>query len=95
MLEPVEHLRWEVSAHIATLTIDRPEKRNAMTDAMYRGLTGWLFALDAAPEVRVIVIRGEGPTFCAGSDVSAFAGKSVVDRDRHFGHTADFFLAFS
>ena len=95
MLEPVDHLRWEVSDHIATLTIDRPEKRNAMTSGMYLGLTRWLFALDDLPEARVIIIRGEGPTFCAGSDVSSFAGESAVEQDRHFGQTADFFLAFS
>lgn len=95
MLEPVDHLRWDISDHVATLTIARPEKRNAMTNAMYRGLTRWLFALDEISEVRVIVIRGEGPTFCAGSDVSSFAEDSAVERDRHFGYTADFFLAFS
>lgn len=95
MLEPVDHLRWEISDHVATITIDRPEKRNAMTGEMYLGLRGWLFALDELPEARVIIIRGEGPAFCAGSDVSSFAGKSAEERDRHFGHTADFFLAFS
>ncbi len=95
MLEPVDHLRWEISDHVATLTIDRPEKRNAMTGGMYLGLTRWLFALDELPEARVIIIQGEGPAFCAGSDVRSFAGKPVVEQDRHFGQTADFFLAFS
>jgi enoyl-CoA hydratase/carnithine racemase len=95
MLESVDHLNWDISDHIATLTITRPEKRNAMTDAMYRGMRRWLFALDEAPEVRVIVIRGEGPIFCAGSDMSSFGDKSGPERERHFGYTADFFLAIS
>lgn len=52
MLEPVDHLSWDINGHIATLTIAWPEKRNAMTDAMYRGMRRWLFTLDEAPEVR-------------------------------------------
>ncbi len=95
MLEPVDNLSWDISDHIATLTIDRPEKRNAMTDTMYRGMRRWLFTLDESPEVRVIIVRGEGPTFCAGADVSSFGDKSGPERERHFGYTADFFLAFS
>ncbi len=95
MLEPVENLRWEIGDHIATLTIARPEKRNAMTGAMYRGMTRWLFALDEMPEVHAVIVRGEGPTFCAGSDIASFGDKSTVERDRHFGYTAEFFLAFS
>lgn len=93
MLEPVEHLRWELADHVATLTIARPEKRNCLTDAMYRGLARWLHALDGIPEARVVVLRGEGPTFCAGSDINYFLNKSIVDRERHFGYVADLLQA--
>lgn len=95
MLEPVEHLRWEINGHVATLTIDRPGKRNAMTLGMYTGLRNWLLALDEMPEARVIIIRGEGPAFCAGSDVRGLPEKQGAERDIHFQRTASFFLAFS
>ncbi len=56
--------------HVATLTIDRPEKRNAMTAAMWAGLPGVLAELAGDPEVRVLVVTGAGPSFCAGADIA-------------------------
>jgi enoyl-CoA hydratase/carnithine racemase len=56
--------------HVAVLTIDRPEKRNAMTAAMWAALPGVLDALAGDPEVRVLVVTGAGPSFCAGADIS-------------------------
>ena len=52
------------------LTIDRPEKRNAMTAAMWAGLPGVLAGLAEDPGVRVLVVTGAGPSFCAGADIS-------------------------
>jgi enoyl-CoA hydratase/carnithine racemase len=56
--------------HVARLTIDRPEKRNAMTAAMWAGLPGVLGGLADDPAVRVLVVTGAGPSFCAGADIS-------------------------
>jgi enoyl-CoA hydratase/carnithine racemase len=56
--------------HVAVLTIDRPEKRNAMTAAMWAALPGVLVPLAEDPEVRVLVVTGAGPSFCAGADIS-------------------------
>ena len=56
--------------HVAVLTIDRPEKRNAMTAAMWAALPGVLAALAGDPEVRALVVTGAGPSFCAGADIS-------------------------
>jgi enoyl-CoA hydratase/carnithine racemase len=56
--------------HVARLTIDRPEKRNAMTAAMWAGLPGVLDGLADDPAVRVLVVTGKGPSFCAGADIS-------------------------
>jgi enoyl-CoA hydratase/carnithine racemase len=55
---------------VAVLTIDRPEKRNAMTAAMWAALPGVLGDLAEAPGVRVLVVTGAGPSFCAGADIS-------------------------
>src|SRR5436309_15440263 len=56
--------------HVAVLTIDRPEKRNAMTAAMWAALPGVLATLAEDPAVRVLVVTGVGPSFCAGADIS-------------------------
>ena len=56
--------------HVARLTIDRPDKRNAMTAAMWAGLPGVLAGLAEDPAVRVLVVTGAGPSFCAGADIT-------------------------
>jgi len=55
---------------VAVLTIDRPEKRNAMTAAMWAALPGVLTALADDRTVRALVVTGAGPSFCAGADIS-------------------------
>jgi enoyl-CoA hydratase/carnithine racemase len=71
MSEPLHVTR---DGHVAVLTIDRPEKRNAMTAAMWAALPGVLAELADAPAVRVLVVTGAGPTFCAGADISDLLG---------------------
>ncbi|MGZ4668164.1 MAG: enoyl-CoA hydratase/isomerase family protein [Blastococcus sp.] len=55
---------------VAVLTIDRPAKRNAMTAAMWAALPGVLADLAGDSGVRVLVVTGAGPSFCAGADIS-------------------------
>ncbi|MGN6326120.1 enoyl-CoA hydratase-related protein [Pseudolysinimonas sp.] len=57
---------------VTTLTLDRPEKRNAITTAMYTALADALDAADADDAVRVVVIRGAGASFTAGNDLADF-----------------------
>lgn len=54
---------------VATVTLNRPEKRNAMSVALLRGLRAAFDGLEARPDVRVVVVRGAGPAFCAGMDL--------------------------
>jgi enoyl-CoA hydratase/carnithine racemase len=54
---------------IATLTLNRPEKRNAINQAMIESLTAHFTALEQHRDVRVVVIRGAGKVFCAGRDL--------------------------
>ena len=63
-------LRVTCGGHVATLTIDRPDKRNAMTAAMWAGLPGVLAGLAEEPAVRVLVVTGAGASFCAGADIA-------------------------
>ncbi|MBO2462574.1 enoyl-CoA hydratase/isomerase family protein [Actinomadura violacea] len=66
-------LRWEVDGAVATVTLNRPERRNAMTFATWRGLAEIGRSLPAG--VRVVVLRGAGPSFSAGIDLSMFSGE--------------------
>lgn len=63
-------VRLDVAAGIATVLLDRPEKRNALDDAMIAGLHDALRRADADREVRVIALRGAGKDFCSGFDLA-------------------------
>ncbi|MCF3181177.1 enoyl-CoA hydratase/isomerase family protein [Streptomyces polychromogenes] len=67
-------LHHTVADGVATVTISHPAKRNAMTAAMWRALPRLLQGLAADPAVRVLVLTGAGPTFCAGADISSLTG---------------------
>jgi enoyl-CoA hydratase len=71
---------------ILIVTINRPGQRNAVNGAVSAGLAAALDELDADPELRVGVLHGHGPAFCAGMDLKAFAaGEQVRDPARGFG----------
>lgn len=67
---------------IATLTLDRPDKRNALSTALRDEISDALDTLAADEDVRVVVITGSGPVFCAGFDLAEF--EQAVD-DPPFG----------
>ncbi len=66
---PAEVLRWSVSGGVATLELNRPEKKNALNRALVEALLAGLAAAAADSGVRVVAIRGAGPDFCAGADL--------------------------
>jgi enoyl-CoA hydratase/carnithine racemase len=68
-----EHIRIEHRDHILTLTFARPDKKNALTNAMYGALADAILAAETDKAVRAIVLRGEGDMFTAGNDVGEFA----------------------
>src|SRR6202000_384560 len=68
-----EHIRIESKDHILTLTFARPDKKNAITNAMYGTLADAILAAEKDAAVRVIVLRGEGDMYTAGNDVGEFA----------------------
>src|SRR3954451_3780588 len=65
---------------IADVRMNRPEKRNALDGAMFAGLRDAGEQLKAMPEVRVVVLSGEGASFCAGLDFSSFNAMASGDR---------------
>ena len=66
------HVVTEIKDRIALLRIDRLDKKNALTDAIYRALGDAIAAADADDEVRVLVLTGTGDSFTAGNDMLDF-----------------------
>lgn len=64
-------LRSATHAGVRTLTLARPAKRNALDDQLITELTIELADAAAADDVRVLLLRGDGPDFCAGADLEA------------------------
>ena len=64
------HIGYEVDGGIATVTIDRPEKRNAMTYAVLREFTEAIWRASDEAAVGAVIVTGAGGAFCAGTDLS-------------------------
>ncbi|MBC7929745.1 MAG: enoyl-CoA hydratase/isomerase family protein [Rubrivivax sp.] len=62
---------YAVEGHVAVVTLNRPEKRNALNDALVAGLKQALRDADAREEVRAVLVTGAGADFCSGADLSA------------------------
>lgn len=65
---------YETSNGVATVTLNRPERRNAFTNEMLKELTHALKQIQKDGSVRAVVLAGAGKGFCAGQDLDAFAG---------------------
>jgi methylglutaconyl-CoA hydratase len=65
----LQRLRVTLEGRIATITLARPERRNAFDEVMIEELTTCFSALEGRSDVRVIVLRADGPVFCAGADL--------------------------
>lgn len=85
-----DELRVEVDAGIMTITIDRPEQRNAMTLDVAQKIGSALDDLDRRDDLRVGVLTGANETFCAGMDLKRFAtGERPWVEGRGFGGLAE------
>lgn len=59
-----------IDGPVATLTLNRPDKRNAVRMSMWAAISAHIAALIDDPEVRILVVKGAGDHFCAGADIS-------------------------
>ncbi len=75
-IEPKSFLySLDAATHVATVTLHRPERLNALTFDVYDELKSTFDALDTEPGVRAIVLTGSGRAFCSGGDVEDIIGK--------------------
>lgn len=70
-----ERVRVELDGGVATATLARPDKHNALDPAMFEGLVAAAEDLRERAEVRAVVLHGEGPSFCSGLDFGAAAAE--------------------
>ena len=73
------HLDVEMKGRVAVVTMNRPEKRNAIDSALHEGLELILEDLSTDPDIGAIVLTGAGKAFCAGGDISTM-GDTIQDR---------------
>ena len=69
-----QHFRWARADGVATITLDRPDKKNPLTFDSYAELRDTFRALVVTPAIRAIVITGAGGNFCSGGDVHEIIG---------------------
>jgi len=78
LTEDWRHFRFECAGQIATVTLDRPAKLNALTFDTYADLRDLLAELPHRGDARVLVLRGEGRAFCSGGDVNEIIGATLA-----------------
>ena len=83
-----ETLTLAIESHVATLTLSRPDSRNALSARMCHELVSVLAALAGDERARVVVIRGAGPVFCAGADLKE--RQAMTDQDMTARRVAGF-----
>ncbi len=71
------HFRWQVDGRVATLTLNRPERKNPLTFDSYAEMRDLFHDLKWAEDVRAVVLAGEGGNFCSGGDVHEIIGPLI------------------
>jgi len=89
---PTDHALFTVDRGVATLTLNRPEKLNSLSESMVRGAIAALERAATDPDIGCVVLTGAGRGFCAGGDVSAMGARAEtafedrLDRQQVFHH---------
>ncbi|HSG38288.1 MAG TPA: enoyl-CoA hydratase family protein [Thermoanaerobaculia bacterium] len=76
-----QHFGWSVEDRVATVTINRPERKNPLTFESYRELSDTFHRLRHVEEVKAVVLTGAGENFCSGGDVHEIIGPLVRMRE--------------
>lgn len=74
-----EYLRFDLENAIGVITLNRPEKRNALSLELLDELNVMLTTVSKNNDVRVVIIKGEGKVFCAGHDISQLVDRKMTD----------------
>jgi enoyl-CoA hydratase/carnithine racemase len=89
-----DKVQVEIKSPVATITLNKPERLNALDVEMWEGIGEACRAVEAAGDVRVAVLMGAGGCFCAGLDVKAgSSGGALAAIREHLGHLQECFTA--
>lgn len=94
-LDAAPDLLVTLTEGVATLWLNRPSKRNALTHAMWQGIGDICVDLDARDDVRMLVLRGVGDHFCAGADITGLTSMPLATYHRANDHADGALAAFS
>jgi len=81
MITDPKHFGWHVEERVATITLNRPERKNPLTFDSYAELTSTFRSLADERDVRAVVLTGAGGNFCSGGDVEEIIGPLVAMRE--------------
>lgn len=88
----METVKLEIKEKIAIITINRPEKRNALNQEVRSDLFRTVKAVDSRDDIRVAIITGAGDAFVAGADIAAMKAYEPEDAKKASEHGSDIFL---
>ena len=88
-----ELVRVTTEAGVATITLNRPDKLNALNQGVADGLLAAVAAIAADPSARAVVLRGEGRSFCVGADLHAVASDTPSARRAWVNRVTELHLA--
>ncbi|UCD86891.1 MAG: enoyl-CoA hydratase/isomerase family protein, partial [Desulfobacterales bacterium] len=71
-------LKFDMEDGIGSITLNRPEKRNALSLELLKELNALLTSISGNSDVRVVIIKGEGKVFCAGHDISQLVNHEMT-----------------
>jgi enoyl-CoA hydratase/carnithine racemase len=81
-----KHFGWQLDGKVATITLNRPERKNPLTFQSYAELRDTFRDLVYAPQVKAVVVTGSGGNFCSGGDVHEIIGPLVKMQDEKDTH---------
>jgi enoyl-CoA hydratase/carnithine racemase len=90
-----DHVRVTVEAGVMNIVMNRPDKKNALSQAMYAAMSEALIRAEEDSAVRVVVIRGEGNDFTAGNDLADFRAMATGTLDRSSTRSTHFLQALA
>lgn len=85
-----EHVKSEIAGGVLTLTIARPDKKNALTNDMYGALADAIGRAESDAAIRVVLIQAQGDMFSAGNDVGEFAAQATGTGSKEEPHVVRF-----
>jgi len=92
-MAPPELVLFSIENHVALITVNDPDRRNALTDEMSALLRAAVERAEADPEVHAVVITGAGKAFCAGADLSALGSAGSGEAESGLRRIYDGFMA--